>query len=41
MKKFLSNELFELFLERLTREIMDEIRNKNYSEKFKKSKVSS
>ena len=35
MKNFLSNELFELFIERLTKEIIDEIREKNYSEKFK------
>ena len=35
MKKNLSNELFELFLEKLTREIIEEIRVKNFSEKFK------
>ena len=35
MKNFLSNELFEIFLERLTREIISEIRNKYFSEKFK------
>ena len=35
MKKILSNELFELFLEKLTREIIEEIRVKNFSEKFK------
>ena len=37
MKKILSNELFELFLEKLTREIIEEIRIKNFSEKFKYS----
>lgn len=36
MKKLLSNELFELFLERLAKEIIDEIREKIFSEKFKK-----
>ena len=35
MKKFLSNELFELFLEKLTREIIEEIRVKFFPEKFK------
>ncbi len=35
MKTFLSNELFELFLERLTREIIEEIQEKYFSEKFK------
>ena len=37
MKKFLSNELLELFLEKLTREIIEEIREKFFSEKFKYS----
>ena len=36
MKKLLCNELFELFLERLAKEIIDEIREKIFSEKFKK-----
>jgi len=35
MKKNLSNELFELFLEKLTREITEEICVKYFSEKFK------
>ena len=35
MKTFLSNELFELFLERLTREIIEEIQEKYFFEKFK------
>ena len=35
MKKILSNELLELFLEKLTREIIEEIREKSFSEKFK------
>ena len=35
MKKNLSNELFELFLEKLTREIIEEIRVKYFPEKFK------
>ena len=35
MKNFLSNELFELFLERLTREIIEEIQEKYFTEKFK------
>ena len=35
MKKILSNELFELFLEKLTREIIEEIREKYFPEKFK------
>lgn len=35
MKTLLANELFELFLERLTREISEEIREKYFSEKFK------
>ena len=35
MKKILSNELFELFLEKLTREIIEEIKVKYFPEKFK------
>ena len=34
MKDFLSNELFELFLERLTREIITEIQEKYFDGKF-------
>ena len=33
-KDFLSNELFELFLERLTREIITEIQEKYFDGKF-------
>ena len=35
MKGFLSKELFELFLERLTQEIIDEIKVNKFGDKFK------
>ena len=35
IKNLLSNELFELFLERLAREVIEEIKEKYFSEKFK------